>query len=62
MLIDKVCGLNELELEMKNENREPKRKLKKGNQNDKSSYNFQSIFEQEVKKEKYKRKLFLARN
>ena len=56
MLIDKVCGLNELELNLKfrNENRDSKCKLKKENQNEKSSWNFQSIFENEIKKEKYK--------
>ena len=56
MLIDKVCGLNEMELNMKNENQNLKRKKKIGNRNgnDKSSYNFQNVFEQEIKEEKYK--------
>lgn len=52
MLIDKVNGLSESELEMKNGNRAPKRKLKNGTQNRKSNYNFQAVFEQEINKVK----------
>ena len=48
MLIDRVCGLNEMELSLKNENRKPKSKLKKRNENEKSNWDFQSVFENEL--------------
>ena len=51
MLIDKVCSISELE--MKNENHIPKWKSKKKSKNDKSSWNFQSVFENEIKREKH---------
>ena len=56
MLIDKVCGINEMELNlnMKNENHKPKLKSTFKNENRKSSFEFQHVFENEIKKEKYK--------
>lgn len=52
-MFERVCGLNELELNLKNENGKPKRKLKNRNQSAKSKLEFQSVFENELKREKY---------
>ena len=54
MLIDKVCGLNELGFNMKNKNQNSELKKEMLKRKSKLEFGFQSAFEYEIKKEKYK--------
>jgi hypothetical protein len=53
MLIDKVCGISELGFNMKNENQNLELKKQMLKRKSKSSFEFQHVFENEIKKEKY---------
>jgi len=50
MLIDKVCGLNELEMSFGNKDSNLESKKEMINRKLKSAHEFQSVFEYEIKK------------
>lgn len=54
MLIDKVCGLNEMEMSFRNRDSNLELKKEMINRKPKSSHEFQSVFEYAIKREKEK--------
>ena len=53
-MIERVCGLNELELNLKNGNQNSELKKEMLNRKSKGTFEFQNVFEYEIKKLKEK--------